>query len=134
MMGVVAPILALVTCCSASGDPAAEQSQSLQVLEATQPGTCGGAERGEPAERLRSCRTDYDCVAVPVVGCCHNGWMTSVNSEAEDEYEHSFRCPTERPICPMYLVRDTREPQCDPGTALCELVPASDHCVPASSP
>jgi hypothetical protein len=130
-------IAALVTCCSSSGDPAAEQDQSLELLEATQPGTCGSvgsADPGEPEERFRSCLSDDDCVAVPVVGCCHNGWKTSVSRGRQDEYEGSFRCPNERPICPKYLVIDSRAPECNQDTGLCELVPVDGQCVPASSP
>jgi hypothetical protein len=140
-----APIMALVTCCSSpSVDPAAEHCQSVLPFESAQPGPCGGADLGKPAVRFRSCRTDDDCIAVPVVGCCHNGWKTSVSREEEDDYERSFRCPSERPICPMYLVKDTRVPECNPATSLCELVPVGDigcgpypylpgHCFPASS-
>jgi hypothetical protein len=131
MGGCAASLFALVTCVSSSADPAAEQSESLPLLEATQPGTCGGTDPREAPERFRSCRTDDDCVVVPVVGCCHNGWKTSVNREREDEYQHSFQCPTESPICPKYLVIDTRVPECDQGTHICELVPVG-HCVPAS--
>jgi hypothetical protein len=88
---------------------------------------------------------DDDCVAVPLVGCCHNGWKTSVSREVQDEYESSFQCPTERPICPMYLVKDMRVPACDQVMHVCEMVPAGDftcdftcggsmpdHCDPAS--
>jgi hypothetical protein len=135
MGGCAASLFALVTCCSSSADPAAEQSEWPQVLEASQPGTCGGADLAdlrEAPECFRSCRADDDCVAVPVVGCCHNGWKTSVSRELEDAYALSFQCPTERPFCPKYLVIDTRVPECNQGTHLCELV-ATAHCAPASS-
>jgi hypothetical protein len=141
LMGVCIPILAVVTCCPSRGDPAAEQSESLELPEATQVVACGGADLEEPAERFRSCLTDEDCVAVPVVGCCHNGWMASVSREMVQDYADSFRCPNERPLCPMYLVRDMRVPECNQGTHMCEMVPVdgfacdgfvADHCVPAS--
>jgi hypothetical protein len=125
-MGLCIPILAVVSCYSASGDPPAEQSQSLELPEATQLGPCGSADLGEPEERFRSCLTDDDCVAVPVVGCCHNGWKASVGRQREDEYESSFQCPTERPLCPLYLVKDMRVPQCNRVAGLCELVPVDD--------
>lgn len=118
-----APLLALVTCCSSSGGPAAEPSESLPLTAAPQPGPCGGADRQVAAEPFRWCLSNDDCVAVPVVGCCHNGWKTSVNRDEEDAYEHSFVCPQERPLCPLYLVVDRRVPECDAATHLCELSP-----------
>lgn len=105
------PILALATCCcSSTSDPLSEHTELLR------------AQTAEPPEHFRGCRADEDCVAVPVVGCCHNGWKTGVSRAMEDAYARSFVCPTERPICPKYLVRDTRVPRCNASTQLCELV------------
>lgn len=120
----VAPVLVLLTCCSSSGDPAAERSESLPLVEAPQPGPCGGPDGEGPAEPFRSCLTDDDCVAVPLVGCCHNGWKTSVRRGAQDAYGQSFVCPTKRPICPLYLVVDERVAACNQSTHLCALTPA----------
>lgn len=118
------PILAAATCCcSSTSDPLAEGGESLRV-EAAEPGPRGGTGPEPPAEHFRGCREDEDCVAVPVVGCCHNGWKASVSREMQHVYAHSFVCPTARPICPQYLVRDTRAPRCNASTQLCELVPA----------
>jgi hypothetical protein len=143
-MGAGFPILAVVTCFSSGDDPAAEQPESLELPEAPQLVSCGGVDVEEPAERFRSCLTNDDCVAVPVVGCCHNGWMTSVSREMVQDYADSFRCPNERPLCPLYLVRDMRVPECNLGAGVCEMVASegsacdggyvADHCVPASCP
>jgi hypothetical protein len=79
------------------------------------------AEAGSRADRatgaapayLRNCRKDSDCVAVDRVGCCHNGWKEAVAVTAKEAYADSFTCPEQSPICPMYLVRDLRVPECD---------------------
>jgi hypothetical protein len=144
LMGVSFPILAVVTCCFSGGDPAAEQRDPLELPETPQLLPCGGADLEEPAARFRSCLTDDDCVAVPVVGCCHNGWMTSVSRAMKEDYADSFRCPNERPLCPQYLVKDMRVAACNQASYACEMVAVDgsgcnggwleDHCVPASCP
>lgn len=73
-----------------------------------------------------ACTTDSDCVAVPRVGCCDNGWMESVNKHHVRSYEHSFTCPQSNPICPLYIVDDTRQPECNLGTGKCEMVAIDD--------
>lgn len=70
----------------------------------------------------RACQQDTDCVAVPRVGCCSNGWFEAVNAGQKDAYAKSFTCPTPRPMCPMYMVHDTRTPKCDTNTHLCIMV------------
>lgn len=70
----------------------------------------------------RACQQDADCVAVPRVGCCNNGWLEAVNAGQKDAYAKSFVCPTPRPMCPMYIVHDTRTPKCDTNTHLCIMV------------
>ena len=78
-------------------------------------------DTGAPA-RFRACSADADCVAVPRVGCCHNGWNEAVAVSQKDAYAASFVCPEAHPICAMFLVRDTRVPRCDGATHLCRLV------------
>jgi hypothetical protein len=78
-------------------------------------------DAGAPA-RFRACAADRDCVAVPRVGCCHNGWKEAVAEAQKDAYAASFVCPDPHPVCAMYLVRDAREPQCDRATRLCKMI------------
>jgi hypothetical protein len=75
------------------------------------------------ATAFQACQGDSDCVAVPRVGCCHNGWKEAVNVAQKDAYAASFTCQT-RPLCPMYIIRDTRIPRCDLNTHLCGMVQA----------
>jgi hypothetical protein len=77
---------------------------------------------GAPA-RFRACTVDSDCVAVPRVGCCHNGQNEAVAATQKDAYAASFVCPEAHPICAMFIVRDTRRPTCNATSHLCELVP-----------
>ncbi len=80
-----------------------------------------GDDAGAPA-RFRACTADSDCVAVPRVGCCRNGWKEAVAASQKDAYGTSFVCPDPHPICAMYLIHDTREPQCDRTTRLCTMI------------
>lgn len=116
-MNRVASVLVLVTFCSCGGEASLQSPEALDTEE--------------PAAVFRGCDADDDCVAVPLVGCCHNGWKASVSRCEEDAYAHSFVCPQVRPICPLYLVVDRRAPQCNSATHLCELAPAQS--APASS-
>lgn len=75
------------------------------------------------ATAFQACQVDSDCVAVPRVGCCHNGWKEAVNVAQKDAYAASFTCQT-RPLCPMYIIRDMRAPRCDLHTHLCGMVQA----------
>ncbi len=70
---------------------------------------------------FQACQADSDCVAVPRVGCCHNGYNEAVNVTQKDAYEASFTCPRRQP-CPMFIIRDRGIPRCDPATHLCKLV------------
>jgi len=70
-----------------------------------------------------SCADDSDCVAVPRVGCCREGWMEAVNRQEADAYEASYTCPEPRPICPQIRVIDSRVPECDRSSHACTMVP-----------
>jgi len=73
--------------------------------------------------QFRSCNADTDCVAVPRGGCCPHGWREAVNVSQKDAYEKASACTrTPRPICPMFLVRDTRVARCDAQAHLCTMV------------
>jgi hypothetical protein len=69
-----------------------------------------------------ACKTDKDCIAVPTVGCCNNGYKTAVNVDEIDAYEASFTCPQEHPICPLFIINDTRAAECNVGKHACEMV------------
>jgi len=90
------------------------------ALEPTGPSL--DADAGGAPARFRACHADADCVAVPRVGCCHNGWNEAVAASQKGAYQASFVCPDPHPICAMFIVRDTRQPRCDPAAHLCTLV------------
>ncbi|HEX8794583.1 MAG TPA: hypothetical protein VF765_26740 [Polyangiaceae bacterium] len=83
------------------------------------------SDGGIPAE-LRECHVDDDCVAVRQAGCCNNGWKAAVNREEVDAYDAEFACHEPRPICPMYMVLDTRVAECNRVSLLCEMVAIDD--------
>jgi hypothetical protein len=108
-----------------SGTPAtpADPRAAAASSDASAPGPSEAVDAGAPA-RFRACVADTDCVAVPRVGCCHNGWNEAVALSQKDAYAASFVCPEAHPICAMFIVRDTRVPVCDRTTHLCTLVPS----------
>ena len=101
---------------TASADPSTDASATGPVAN----------DSGVPAQ-FRACTADTDCVVVPRVGCCHNGWNEAVAASQKDAYAASFVCPQAHPICAMFLVRDTRSARCNPGSHLCELVASPSH-------
>jgi hypothetical protein len=112
---------------SSASAPTVDPSTAVASGDASISGGDGAAptgtqdDAGVPA-RFRACSADADCVAVPRVGCCHNGWNEAVAASQRDAYAASFVCPEAHPICAMFLVRDTRVPRCDGPTHLCRLV------------
>ncbi len=72
-----------------------------------------------------SCSTDSDCIAVPQVGCCSNGYKAAVNKHHVTAYQDSFVCPPPKPFCPMFVVLDRRVPVCDTTTDTCKMVQPS---------
>ncbi len=101
--------------------PAVDPSTAPASSDASVAGDGEAGETGAPAS-FRSCHSSADCVAVPRVGCCHNGWNEAVAASQRDAYAASFVCPEAHPICAMFIVRDTRVPECDAATHLCTLV------------
>jgi hypothetical protein len=98
-----------------------DPSTAADSGDASVSGPAGAVDAGAPA-RFRACNADADCVAVPRVGCCHNGWNEAVAVSQKDAYAASFVCAQAHPICAMFLVRDARVPRCNASTHLCELV------------
>ncbi len=69
-----------------------------------------------------ACTVDSDCVAVPKVGCCANGYKEALNAKFVDAYKASFICPAPNLACPDIMVNDTREPECNGEVHSCGLV------------
>jgi hypothetical protein len=79
--------------------------------------------------KIHACDTDDDCVAVDRGGCCSNGWLEAVNKHHTKAYENASKCTANpRPMCPMYMVHDTRVPECNAksGKKQCEMVAIED--------
>jgi hypothetical protein len=134
---------AVASATAADGGGAAAADASIT---ASGPDVDGGAPT-----QFRACKVDADCVAVPKVGCCHNGWKEAVASSQKDAYAKSFTCPEPHPICPMIMVNDQRSALCENRTRLCTMFkpeeipcggfianqhqcPAGYHCVVAPVP
>jgi hypothetical protein len=84
---------------------------------------------GTAANDFFSCQVDSDCVAVPVAGCCNNGWKIAVNQGQVDAYDAANACTTPHPICPLYIVNDTRVAECSSSTHKCEMIdPTAIRC------
>jgi hypothetical protein len=119
---VVAPLSS--TSASSLTLPAPDASTDAALdddASAPAPAPMGDGDAGAPA-RYRACKVDADCVAVPRVGCCHNGWNQAVATTQKSAYTASFTCPDTHPICAMFIVRDTRTARCDATSHLCTLV------------
>lgn len=71
---------------------------------------------------LYNCQTDDDCVAVDKAGCCPNGFLVAVNKGEVKAYETKYACTDSAPICPLFVVDDTRVAQCDFGTHQCQMI------------
>jgi hypothetical protein len=106
---------------SATPEPQPSAAPSAaQPVESIGPGA--EVDAGAAAQ-FRGCAKDADCVAVPRAGCCHNGWKEAVAASQRDAYEKANACAiTPRPVCPMYIVRDTRIAKCDAQSKLCVMV------------
>ena len=77
--------------------------------------------------KITACKTDSDCVAVPRGGCCNNGYLEAVNKHHTKAYASSTKCTANpRPMCPMFLVHDTRIAQCNETVGKCEMVAPAD--------
>jgi hypothetical protein len=68
-----------------------------------------------------SCKTDSDCVAISQGGCCPNGWLVAVNKSDVKAYDAANVCASQ-PICPLYVIDDTRVAECNTGSGKCEMV------------
>jgi len=104
--------LAMALALSACGSPLPSESVGHTGQAAT---------AVDPA--FTSCLSDFDCVAIPQAGCCHNGWLVAVSVGSVDDYDAANACTSQQPnICPQYVVNDTRVPSCDATSGACVLV------------
>lgn len=106
--------------CSSQADPTGSQDDSMRLINTTL-AECHDGGSSPPSAYL-ACQVDEDCVAVPLAGCCHNGWKVAVNRNEVDAYDQANACHERRPICPMYIVNDTRVAECSHATKQCEMV------------
>ncbi len=92
--------------------------------DSTDEGASSAADQ-DLKKSIQACSADDDCVAVPKGGCCDNGWLEAVNKHHVKQYENATKCTANpRPMCPMYLVHDTRVPACVANK--CTMVDAKD--------
>ena len=73
-----------------------------------------------------ACHMDDDCVAVPQAECCPTGRMVAVNKNHTDDYAAAYACTDKPTACPLYIIKDTRVPECDNGTHKCQMVAIED--------
>jgi hypothetical protein len=112
---------------SASASAAGSQAAEPPITASAPPSAAAEVPSAEAATgadaRFRACQTDADCIAVPRAGCCRNGWKEAVAVTQQDAYAQANACTrTPRPICPMYIARDSRVARCDPQAHLCTMV------------
>jgi hypothetical protein len=131
--GALAACALVFAGCSSQPDAPGEQGDALILIgnsgvrecaAAAGGGACGtgrGGDAGQPGGGS-ACQWDDDCVAVPLAGCCYNGWKTAVSRADVGVYENARACSRPRPICPMYIVNDTRVAECNRATHKCEMV------------
>jgi hypothetical protein len=108
--------------------PAAATSAPVASASAPAASPEGGAALGPGATdagvaaQFRGCQSDADCITVPRAGCCNNGWKEAVAASQKDAYAKAYACTAaRRPVCPMYIVRDTHIAKCDTQQHLCVL-------------
>jgi hypothetical protein len=133
--------LTLVACAQTSQSPPTTTAPVVSASAAPDPTVAGSAPvavtpapaasmAAEPASgdtgtgvgaQFRACTTDTDCIAGPRAGCCNNGWKEAVAASQKDAYAQANACTRQRPMCPMYKVRDRRVVYCEPQTHLCSM-------------
>ena len=82
----------------------------------------GEVQDQELKKSITACAVDADCIAVPRGGCCNNGFNEAINKHSTKAYQAATKCTANpRPMCPMFLVHDTRVAQCDTGARVCKM-------------
>ena len=117
----VASLFALVVISSFSVAACAANTDSPAVEE-----PAASDEQDLSVGKITACSADADCVAVPQGGCCNNGYLAAVNKHRVKAYEASTKCTAHpRPMCPQFLVHDTRIAACSTA-GKCEMVAPKD--------
>jgi hypothetical protein len=93
-------------------------------------GSDTGSTNAELKKDIYACKVDSDCVAISEGGCCPNGRNVAVNEKYVDRYDAQHQCTKAHPICPLYVIDDTRQPECLPdattGKRECTMVAITD--------
>src|SRR5258708_3468603 len=105
----IASMFALVVVSSVSIAACAANTDDAQSDEET-----ASDQQDLSIAKITACSADSDCVAVPRGGCCNNGYLEAVNKHHTRAYANSTKCTANpRPMCPQFLVHDTRVAQCN---------------------
>jgi hypothetical protein len=116
--------LSAVALLSLSGAACSSAPGSESVGKSGQAAT---ADVADPS--FTPCAFDSDCTAVPLAGCCHNGWLVAVNADLVCAYDDANACTVQNMMCAEYVVNDTRVALCDDASNACQMVaPASIAC------
>ena len=103
----------IVACSADTDDASAEPASEIQDQELR--------------KSITSCSVDADCVAVPRGGCCSNGYNEAVNKHHTKAYENASKCKLfPHPMCPMFMIHDTRVAECNTGTKQCQMIAIAD--------
>ena len=104
-----------VVACSASTEDTSSEEPASEIQDL------------ELRKSITACSVDSDCVAVARGGCCNNGFNEAVNKRQTRAYANATKCTANpRPMCPQFLVNDTRVAQCDGGTKQCKMIGIED--------
>jgi hypothetical protein len=104
-----------VAACAASTDSSTDEGQAANSADE------------ELKASITACKIDDDCTAVSQGGCCDNGYLFAVNKTKVTQYENATKCTANpRPMCPMFMVHDTRVAQCNTTTNKCEMIQPTD--------
>jgi hypothetical protein len=130
MHAVALALPALGACAQTSQPPPTTTAPVVSASVSTSTSAAVAPVAPEPApataatgvgDQFRACQSDADCVAVPRAGCCDNGWKEAVAASQTDAYAQANACTRQRPMCPMFKVRDRRVAYCEPQTHLCSM-------------
>jgi hypothetical protein len=90
--------------------------------EAAQAEGVDGKEDSLRNHRFITCQQNTDCVAILKPGCCSNGWKVAVNRDHVAQYKAANACQQVHPICPLYVIDDTRVAECNATSHTCQMV------------
>jgi hypothetical protein len=79
-----------------------------------------GRKKAHP--EFYACETDSDCVAIDQASCCPNGYLVAVNNCEVKAYDKKYACENPPPVCPLFVINDTRVAQCDFTQHQCQMI------------